>query len=373
MNRISLFYFMCIILLIGCNKSETQNKCIIETQATPIHTNSIKLSDLFQVKNIVPLETTDKSLIGKIDKLLKTNNRFFIQSSGTRILSFDNKGKYLNDIGCLGSGPQEYPVLYDFDADNQYVYILTKGRILVYKYQANLVKEIPISVNATALKIIDDGFLLYTLGDKYVFHLINSEGKLIDKYMNKNQALRLTKAIPFRNYKNSYLSTLGRSNEVMVYDIQEQTFSTVNLTNLPDALTLKKENEVKESSGMKSNKLKSQGVIFDGMNATKDQLMFGSIDGEKIILWAKTTKEENGYLLSKIKDDITYLGIQYWLRENTTSSESFITFISPDYISESMKEHSSQFMESNYQSLKVLIDTIQTKEANPIIFEFNLK
>lgn len=365
--------FFCITTLFGCNKNEIQENHIIDTQATKIHKTDIRLSEIISVKNIVPLETTDKSLIGIIDKLVKVNHRYFIKSSGARILCFDENGKYMNEIGNIGSGPQEYPVLYDFDADEQYVYILTKKRILVYKHDAHFIKEIPISVNASALKSIKDRFLLYTLNNKFVFSVINNEGKLIDEYMEKNQALRLTKQIPFRSYKDYCLSMLGHSNEILVYDIYKKDFSVINLTNIPNALTLKKENDIKEKQGMRSYKLKSQGVIFDGLNATENQLMFGSIKGEEAIFWSKTTKGDNGYLLSKIEDDITYLGIQYWLKENCTSSNSFIISISPDYISEGMKEHLSQLKEKNYLSLKNLIDTITTKEANPIIFEFDLK
>ncbi len=141
---------------------------------------------------------------------------------------------------------------------------------------------------------------------------------------------------------------------------------------LSEVVTIK-EVRPKEIYGIKGNKLKPYGTIFDGLTSITGQLMFGSIQGNDIVMWIKTEREEKGYILSKVEDDITYLSIDFWLRENTSSSDCFISCISPNYIFESLKEHLSLAHEKNYQILDNLLDSIDAEEGNPIIFEYHLK
>jgi len=79
------------------------------------------ISDLFESKQIIPLETTDRSLIGLgISRLDSHEGKIFILnslSSRRNVLCFDLTGKYLFSIDRMGNGPEEYTYLGDFVID----------------------------------------------------------------------------------------------------------------------------------------------------------------------------------------------------------------------------------------------------------------
>ena len=52
----------------------------------------------------MPLEVTDQSIFSQIDKIEKSDDRYFILDKALlrRVLVFDDNGKFLYDIGDLG-------------------------------------------------------------------------------------------------------------------------------------------------------------------------------------------------------------------------------------------------------------------------------
>jgi hypothetical protein len=78
----------------------------------------VSVFDIFHKIEIIPLETTDESLIRNIDKLIYYNNNFYILDySAYKILVFDNRGNYLFKIDNRGQGPDQYIHIADFDID----------------------------------------------------------------------------------------------------------------------------------------------------------------------------------------------------------------------------------------------------------------
>jgi hypothetical protein len=67
------------------------------------------MDDVFYVK----LETTGNNLIGEISQILFAKDRIIVvdKDVSKSITVYDMSGKFLNTIGCLGQGPQEYTYL----------------------------------------------------------------------------------------------------------------------------------------------------------------------------------------------------------------------------------------------------------------------
>jgi len=89
-----------------------------------------ELSDFAENIEYIPLQTTERSLIGSFTlKLLDIDNRIYIQNSGLEgeILCFDIYGKFLFKINNKGRGPDEYDFVTDFDisSDNKILTILS--------------------------------------------------------------------------------------------------------------------------------------------------------------------------------------------------------------------------------------------------------
>ncbi|MBN2259670.1 MAG: 6-bladed beta-propeller [Clostridiales bacterium] len=125
------------LMLIACTKKN-------ESNSHSIHVNikeeaKVSVFDLFEKVEIIPLETSKKSLINDIYQVVFFDNRFFVLDyRAMRLLTFDNRGKYLGDVGKMGDGPGEFFNIGDFVIDKQknIVSILTNTGS-VYNYDIN--------------------------------------------------------------------------------------------------------------------------------------------------------------------------------------------------------------------------------------------
>ena len=109
-------------------------------------TASVFFSDrVFGGVEIIPLETSDNSLLGREPELLMNDHHFFVWDKQQYcIMRFDETGKYLNRIGSRGSGPGEYLVILDYYIDNASatVEILApRGQVLQYNYDGQFISS----------------------------------------------------------------------------------------------------------------------------------------------------------------------------------------------------------------------------------------
>lgn len=104
-----------------------------------------KLSDAALSVDVVPLEVTDRSLIASIKQVVVTSDGIFIRHNRSQqVFRFDRSGKFLNTIGKVGQGPEEYIRMYQFFIDEQRreVYIVpTVGYTQVYTMDGDYVRQ----------------------------------------------------------------------------------------------------------------------------------------------------------------------------------------------------------------------------------------
>ncbi|MBQ6039075.1 MAG: 6-bladed beta-propeller [Bacteroidaceae bacterium] len=148
MKKHLFYFFLMLISLTGCNAAKANPEAEEVEEGLPVinlsenvkEVSTLNLSDAVEKVEIVKLETTDKSLIRRVDKIEVTENDIFIQNGLTNILHFSRDGKFLNTIGKVGQGPAEYPQLGDYIVDDSrkevYIISFTTG-IQVYDYEGN--------------------------------------------------------------------------------------------------------------------------------------------------------------------------------------------------------------------------------------------
>jgi len=134
-----------MIVLCSCGRkttNETSNTgSVIEIDLLSEPESSFKeLSDFAENIEYIPLQTTERSLIGSFTlKLLNIDNRIYIQNSGLdgEILCFDINGKFLFKINGGGRGPAEYDLVTDFDisSDNKILTILSSSTRKLVTYE----------------------------------------------------------------------------------------------------------------------------------------------------------------------------------------------------------------------------------------------
>ena len=75
------------------------------------------MPEIGEVKYI-PLETTDESLVGSVDKIMYHGGLFYLfDRTQLRVLMFDEEGRHVRTLFRIGQGPGEYTAPGDMDVD----------------------------------------------------------------------------------------------------------------------------------------------------------------------------------------------------------------------------------------------------------------
>lgn len=128
-----------IILICSCGRKNT-NENVKEGSVTVIDLLSEPESEILSVSDIaadleyLPLQTTDKSLVKSVTKVISFNNKIYLKNGFKDVLCFDKAGKFLYGLGKPGRGPGEYTFISDYDVstDDKKLIILSDGNLLVY-------------------------------------------------------------------------------------------------------------------------------------------------------------------------------------------------------------------------------------------------
>jgi hypothetical protein len=131
----------------------TLNATTINKDATIIYQTDILDDDnaILTLGNVldtiygIRLETTEKSIIGTIDKIdIRSNNIYALDRYKTKSLKvFDTNGKYLFTVGNTGNGPSEYVEPTDFFVDDNeiIVYDQFQSKFLFYTATGKFIQE----------------------------------------------------------------------------------------------------------------------------------------------------------------------------------------------------------------------------------------
>ena len=121
------------------------NNCV--TINIPSNIEQAKEKDIVEEYDFIRLETLDKCLISKINKIIFIDDSFFIfDEDGNTAFRFSKAGKFLNCFGNKGRGPGEYTRITDLAVNNQKEVCLLDSygyKLLYYNYDGELIREEP--------------------------------------------------------------------------------------------------------------------------------------------------------------------------------------------------------------------------------------
>jgi hypothetical protein len=141
------FIIVCLILVsVSCSKKENFELLTISVDID--QDVSLPLSEIAEEIRAVELELTDESLISHIRRILICDNYIIVLNGRTggqtTILLFDNRGKFVRQIGSVGLGPNEYIFLSDIavDVQKKRLFLVTAtNKLICCNLEGNFIKE----------------------------------------------------------------------------------------------------------------------------------------------------------------------------------------------------------------------------------------
>ena len=163
-------YIYIPILLIICLACNTSNNTSIKELSinNSFDDSNITLSKIASSSEIIPLETNDSILIGEIKKILCENNYIYI-SDGRTLFKFNDKGYFISKINKIGTGPDEYTSITDFQiCSNDKVWILSRKdkRLCNYSWNGILENEIKLNFWISNICLLTNNTMLLYTGNK---------------------------------------------------------------------------------------------------------------------------------------------------------------------------------------------------------------
>lgn len=116
----------------------------------------------------IPLETTEESIIGRIEKLESDDSYIFIfDKTNNQTFRFSQKdGSFLNKFGHIGRGPGEYIELRDMTLDKKRKEVCLLDywgfKILYFNYDGEYLREQPLYYLYDKMEFVGDRMVLHT-------------------------------------------------------------------------------------------------------------------------------------------------------------------------------------------------------------------
>ena len=222
MKRLAKFILLMLLLsafLISCNNSNfkpadskpTRPLLTYDLNELPERT-TLKLSDLGAIDiQYIPLETSEKSVISGIQKVIR-GKEYFLTQSYNDINMFRYDGSFITKIGVRGRGPDEFTVAHDVEINprDETIFLLDgwQQKFLVYSNNGEFIRTFKYPLRASVDFIFtEDGILCYnrnSMGDiETSYILIDITGQIIKSYPNKYPWIRNIPTLAF-NYENIF-------------------------------------------------------------------------------------------------------------------------------------------------------------------------
>lgn len=159
--------YLCLCLILGCSnppdqKVEFDLKTIY--QETPGEESILNLSEKYNLREIIKLESSDTSLVDYINKIVIDRKRdiLFIKGGNT-VFKFDMSGNFIEKLSKGKGGPDEFVNLTDIillpDQERIWIYDSNKSRIFQFTYDFNLEISYPINYQLLGIERLKEGII----------------------------------------------------------------------------------------------------------------------------------------------------------------------------------------------------------------------
>ena len=199
MKKRGLLWLMAVGCLAACSESAPEEEVLFANVAD--ESGVVKLSEVLFSHALVPLETTEESLVGEVMKIVKENEMYYLACDWKNILMFDGDGKYRSQIDRVGPGPGEYRHVVDFDVLGERIAVLDADKMYFYTLEGDFVRTVALPFLGTNLKLLPEGkMLLCTSREDKAIAVVDSTGGEIARYLDFTEPIALRKLQAFIPY-----------------------------------------------------------------------------------------------------------------------------------------------------------------------------
>lgn len=195
---------------------------------------------LYRLKEVIPLETTDSSIMSLILKVVATPDRIFVLTwQGDGIYSFDRKGKFMGKLQKQGKGPGEYLNIKDFvvtEEPRQLIAYDLLGKLIHYDWNGNFLREENWDGYISQLEHLPDGNFLINhamwpttqMNDTaHIFRVATPDGKYLRgefPFSGVASPLPVMPSVFYKGEHGCYVAPIT-GNTIYEYDFQSGVLS----------------------------------------------------------------------------------------------------------------------------------------------------
>ena len=330
-----------------------------------------KLSSILESFDIVPLETNDDCLIGRVTCIKKRNGRYCVMSDMKNLHVFDGDGRFMLKVSSEGQGPGEYSQLLDFEVDGQNVYLLDYKKLHLFALDGKFQKTVSLDANVRTIRCVEGGFLAFLdeAEDGNILAFLDKEGKVLQTALNDEENVRLVRWTAWPEWKDGcYVYHVSNSKNLYAFDVKTQSFRALDVTDHPNALSVKEYAEARKNGVSQREML---GMIFDGFCSSASQLFWVSIAKGDINAYVYDRKTDlvRTFAWSDLEDDVAFVNGDCIMYGGSCNSddEYLLSYVDADKLKEAVEGRSGAY-ESVYAKLGNVAE-----DDNPVIVQMKFR
>lgn len=171
MKVVSAIMPIIFLFLVSCKNNidydlDSNNKIVIKSPQNVKRFEVRRYSEIFDSIKIVPLESSDSILVGRVDKVVIYNDKIFVldQTESKAVFEFDVAGRFIRRIGHVGWKFGEFKEPNDISVNNGEVsiWVHDQRKFVIYDMNGNCLREVNVATMAkSGVRISADKFATY--------------------------------------------------------------------------------------------------------------------------------------------------------------------------------------------------------------------
>jgi len=230
--KILLGFLLSTSLIIGQDLPGNQKLQVIDISSGYNTNKTLKLSDIAQSVEYIPLETKPDALISKVSQVALSNDHLFVlDEKVNKLFVFGRNGRYITTVGRFGKGPGEFQRLYHFEVNPDlniiYLFDLGSHKILKYDYDGSYLGHTKQPLLGFWVSMINNKYFVYFYPDRsikitkgfYKAIVTDLEGNIISKISEQP----ISKELKFKSPCSMQSSVFKLNNKAYYWEVTSDT------------------------------------------------------------------------------------------------------------------------------------------------------